>query len=82
MNSRNADSRLQELLIDEAVFGLDADTETELAALLGDNPAAMENPFHETAALVQLGMAATDSQPARAMPAELRRKLAAAAAKR
>ena len=74
--------RLEELFIDEAVFGLDAEAEAELAALLGDDAEATENPFFETTALVQLGLAAMDSQQGSGMPAELRRKLAADAAKR
>ncbi|NND53909.1 MAG: hypothetical protein HKN56_02935 [Gammaproteobacteria bacterium] len=71
--------RLEELLIDQAVFGLDAGEEAELAQLLQEHPEAAENPFLETTALVQLGLAATDPQGAVAMPADLRRKLAATA---
>ena len=75
--------RIEELLIDQAIFGLDTEAEAELNALLGETGGdAAENPFMETAALVQLGMAALDPQPDRAMPADLRRKLAADAARR
>jgi len=74
--------RIEELLIDQAVFGLDAEAEAELKALLRETGDEDKNPFLETAALVQLGLAAMDSQPDAAMPAELRRKLATDAARR
>lgn len=68
-------NRTEELLIDQAVFGLDASEETELTALLGDNATAADNPFMETVALIQLGMAAMDQRGTGRMPAELRRKI-------
>lgn len=78
------EQRLDELLIDQAIGGLDASQQEELRALLAGETGEPRNPYMETAALVQLGMASMDRSGARAagggMPAELRRKLEAGAA--
>lgn len=77
MSARNP--RIDELLIDQAVFGLDATEAAELEALLDSTADAGNNPYMETAALIQLGMAALDADQRSGMPADLRNRLAAGA---
>jgi len=74
--------RIEELLVEQAVFGLSPAQEAELAALQS-NADADANPYMETAALVQLGFAAMDKAASGdGMPAELRAKIAAGATSR
>jgi len=74
--------RIEELLIEQAVFGLSPEQEAELLALQRDADAEA-NPYMQTAALVQLGFAALDKAASGdGMPAELRAKIAAGAASR
>lgn len=77
---RNLPPRLEELLLDQAICGLDGAENRELESLRAD-AGVTGNPFMETAALVQLGlasMAANRSRPG-PMPESLRRKLLAGA---
>lgn len=80
MSQPNLNPRLEELLIEQAVFGLTSRQQTELEQLQSPGT-AQSNPFEETVALVQLGLAAMDQQQGRSepMPEGLRRKLQKAA---
>jgi hypothetical protein len=83
MSKQRSDThlRIEELLIEQAINGLSDLQQAELDAL--DSTANRENPYMETAALIQLGLAAID-QSARgtsAMPANLRNRLQQAAIK-
>ncbi len=83
-NDAMREQRLQELLIEQAVFGLDATAHAELASLqrtAAPAAAGSSNPWDEIAALVQLGLAAMDIQQrgVQRMPASLRAKIAAGA---
>ncbi len=85
MSPRNVSrgQRIEELLIEQAVFGLDQAAQAELDALRGDaggdTSGRGENPWFETAALVQLGLAAMDRLHSgdSGMPGHLRERIAA-----
>ena len=68
-------ARIEELLIEQAIHGLNDRQQEELDAL--NDATDRENPYMETAALVQLGLAVMEqsTQGASAMPADLRNKL-------
>ncbi len=77
MNRRPASiaARIDELLLDQAINGLDKKQNEELDNLL-DTGALDDNPFMETAALVQLGLASMDkANSTDRMPANLRQRL-------
>lgn len=65
------DPRLEELLVDQALFGLDENDESELRELLGDDPDGLENSFMATAALAQVGLL-SGQQSVEKMPGRLR----------
>jgi len=67
--------RLQELLADEALGGLDASCHSELEALLRESPEAERDALMHTAALTQLAFLRRDSSALQPMPASLRARL-------
>lgn len=76
------DERIENLLIDQAVCGLDPDQERELQAVSDDRLAAEQQAFMQTAALVQLGMLDLECSRPEAthpggMPSHLREKILA-----
>jgi len=77
MSKQGSDTRtrLDELLLEQAIHGLSDRQQVELDALA--DAADWENPYMETAALVQLGLAVMEhsARGASTMPAELRNKL-------
>ncbi len=73
--SANSSARLDELLLDEATGELYNAHSAELDNLRSED-GTMKNPFMETAALVQLGLASMDKgSPRSTMPESLRRRL-------
>lgn len=73
--STNTTARLDELFLEQAINGLDETQIDELDSLLGTG-APDNNPYMETAALVQLGLASMDTaNSSNRMPANLRQKL-------
>ncbi len=68
-------ARLEELLIEQAINGLSDAQQAELDYL--DGSTHHENPYMETAALIQLGLAVMDQSAhgASAMPSALRSRL-------
>lgn len=72
---RTHTDRLQELLADEALGGLDATGGSELEALLRESPAAERDALMRTAALTQLAFLRRDSSALQPMPASLRARL-------
>jgi hypothetical protein len=67
--------RLQDLLADEALGGLDATHRSELEALLHESPEAERDALMRTAALTQLAFLRRDSSALQPMPAGLRARL-------
>jgi hypothetical protein len=67
--------RLQELLADEALGGLDVTFRSELEALLGDSADAERDALMRTAALTQLAFLRRDPAALQPMPASLRARL-------
>lgn len=67
--------RLDELLVREAISGLDDANKIELEALLEEYPAENADEYMQTATLVQLGMHAEDTRSHEKMPAALRDKV-------
>ena len=67
--------RLQELLADEALGGLDVTCGSELEALLRESPEAERDALMRTAALTQLAFLRRDSSALQPMPASLRARL-------
>jgi len=77
------EQRIDELLIDQAIGGLDAEQQNELRTLLAGEPEPDRNPYMETAALVQLGIASMEQaggRRAQGMPQRLRSRLRESAA--
>ncbi len=72
--------RAEALLVDQVTEGLNASEQHELNQLLDDAAEVLENEFMQTTALVQLGMLARESAGAEGMPADLKKKIAAASA--
>lgn len=72
---RTHTDRLQELLADEALGGLDATGDSELEALLRESPEAERDALMRTAALTQLAFLRRDSSALQPMPASLRARL-------
>lgn len=70
--------RAEELLVDQVTEGLNASEQHELNRLLDDAADVLEREFMQTTALVQLGMLAREGAPAEGMPADLKKKIAAA----
>lgn len=67
--------RLQELLADEALGGLDASGNSELEAMLRESPGAERDALLRAAALTQLAFLRADRSAQQAMPARLRARL-------
>jgi ABC-type nitrate/sulfonate/bicarbonate transport system ATPase subunit len=67
--------RLQELLADEALGGLDATCRSELEPLLRELPDAERDALMRTAALTQLAFLRRDASALQPMPASLRARL-------
>lgn len=67
--------RLQELLADEALGGLDATGNSELEAMLRESPGAERDALMRTAALTQLAFLRRDTSALKPMPAGLRARL-------
>lgn len=72
---RTHTDRLQELLADEALGGLDATCRSELEGLLRESPEAERDALMRTAALTQLAFLRRDSSARQPMPASLRARL-------
>ncbi|MGI9291567.1 MAG: anti-sigma factor domain-containing protein [Gammaproteobacteria bacterium] len=72
------DPHLEELLIDQALFGLDESENAELHDLLGKDPDELEVSFMRTAALAQLGLLSSE-QKIDKMPGSLRDNILSAA---
>jgi hypothetical protein len=68
-------ARLQELLADEALGGLDANGNAELETMLRESPAAERDALMRTAALTQLAFLRADRTAQQPMPASLRVRL-------
>jgi len=80
--NKKTHSKIDDMLIDQAVFGLTAHEEAELNRLMQQRPVDdTENPFMETAAIVQLALAAMDPENAMSerMPENLRTRLLSSA---
>ncbi|MEE4184184.1 MAG: anti-sigma factor [Gammaproteobacteria bacterium] len=78
------EERIENLLVDQAICGLDADQERELLALTDNRIEAEQLAFMQTAALVQLGMldlerSNPEPRAGGAMPMHLRKRILAAA---
>lgn len=71
--------RLQELLADEALGGLDVTCGSELEAMLRESPGAERDALMRTAALTQLAFLCRDTSALQPMPARLRARLLSAA---
>lgn len=77
MNAPHEQTRLEELLAEQAALGLSAQDERELAALLAARPDVDHEEFERLAALIELGVGQRDEEP---LPVALRAALARDAA--
>lgn len=73
------DPRIEELLVDQVIGGLEMLQQQELEALLTDETEKLQQELMQTAALVQVGMLAAKPQTATKMPEHLRQSIAARA---